>query len=98
MLQEREFELEVFLANHAQLITRFRQRLDDFQAPAARFYLGFSTDQAAKQDLPWIAVGDIAYQPDEVVAVRVRQVDATMGQNGHDRAFEELAASAEVFP
>jgi len=96
VLREREFELEIYLANHAQLTTRFRQRLDDFQAPAARFYLGFSSDQATKQDLPWIAVGDIAYQPDEVIAVRVRQLDDAIGQNGHDRAFQELAASAEA--
>jgi hypothetical protein len=67
----REFRIEVFFANGSQLQTEFTQRIEDGQRPASRFYLGYSSDHAHNQDLPWIAVGDIAYLPDEVVAVRI---------------------------
>jgi hypothetical protein len=67
----KEFQLEVVLHNGARLTTTFTQMLEDHQQPATRFYLGYSTDTALTQDLPWIAVGDIAYMPDEAVAVKI---------------------------
>ena len=67
----KEYQLEVFLSNGVRLHTRFSQLLGDGQRPATRFYLGYSSDQAMTQDLPWIVVGDIAYLPDEAVAVRI---------------------------
>ncbi len=67
----KEFHLEVILHNGARLQTNFRQLLEDNQQPSTRFYLGYSTDTTTVQDLPWIVVGDIAYMPDEAVAVRI---------------------------
>lgn len=67
----KEFRIEVFLANGSHLQTEFTQLIEEGQRPATRFYLGYSSDQAMNQDLPWIAVGDIAYLPDEVVAVKI---------------------------
>jgi hypothetical protein len=78
MGQLREFHIEVYLSNGVRLQTRFSQQLEDHQRPATRFYLGYSSDSAMTQDLPWIVVGDIAYMPDEVVAVKIvpaEQVD-----------------------
>ncbi len=71
MPQPREFQLEVILHNGTRLQTTFTQVLEDNQQPATRFYLGYSTDTAMTQDLPWISVGDIAYMPDEAVAVKI---------------------------
>lgn len=67
----KEFQLEVILHNGARLQTSFVQLLEEHQQPSTRFYLGYSTDTTMTQDLPWIAVGDIAYMPDEAVAVRI---------------------------
>ncbi|MDE3077436.1 MAG: hypothetical protein KGJ86_18615 [Chloroflexota bacterium] len=75
MKQTKRFNIDVYLANGSCLETTFFQALDEGQAPAARFYLGFSSDAVREQDLPWIAVGDIAYLPDEVVAVKVSAVE-----------------------
>ena len=71
MGETKDFHLEVYLSNGARLQTRFKQQLEDGQRPATRFYLGYSSDSAVTQDLPWIVVGDIAYLPDEAVAVRL---------------------------
>ncbi|HLG70570.1 MAG TPA: hypothetical protein VK009_09135 [Chloroflexota bacterium] len=70
----KEFHLEVYLSNGVRLETRFRQELDDNQWPSTRFYLGYSDEAALIQDLPWIVVGDIAYMPDQAVAVRITPV------------------------
>lgn len=75
MIDLREFQLEVYLSNGARLQTRFRQRLEENQQPSTRFYLGYSTDSSGTQDLPWISVGDIAYMPDEVVAVKILPIE-----------------------
>lgn len=71
MAELRNFRLEVFLANGTRLETTFAQRLEPHQSPAARFYLGYSSDSTIQRDLPWITVGEIAYRPEEVVAVKV---------------------------
>ncbi len=71
MAELKEFKLQVFLDNGTQLQTEFSQMLEDGQTPATRFYLGYSSDSAAHRDLPWITVGDIAYLPEEVVAVKL---------------------------
>lgn len=71
MAQLKEFQLEVVLHNGTRLQTSFSQLLEEQQQPSTRFYLGYSSDAATTQDLPWIAVGDIAYLPDEAVAVRI---------------------------
>lgn len=68
----REFQLEVFLHNGTRLQTIFSQLLEGNQQPSTRFYLGYSSDSAMTQDLPWISVGDIAYMPDEAVAVKIQ--------------------------
>jgi hypothetical protein len=67
----REFQLELYLANGHHLQTRFKQELEPHQKPSTRFYLGYSSDAVTTQDLPWITVGDLAYLPDEVVAVKI---------------------------
>lgn len=82
MAQLREFRLEVFLENGTHLETNFTQMLEPDQAPAARFYLGYSSDRATQRDLPWITVGDIAYLPEEVVAVKVAPADARAREHG----------------
>lgn len=86
MEELKEFRLEVYLSNGVQLSTEFRQWLTDGQLPATRFYLGYSTDSAATQDLPWIAVGDIAYLPDEVVAVKIIPADSAASDQSRLRA------------
>jgi hypothetical protein len=79
----KEYQLEVFLSNGVRLHTRFSQQLEDGQRPATRFYLGYSSDAAMTQDLPWIMVGDIAYLPDEAVAVRI--VPAAQADREHSQ-------------
>jgi hypothetical protein len=79
----KDYQLEVYLNNGVRLQTRFSQNLEEGQRPAARFYLGYSSDAAMTQDLPWIAVGEIAYMPDEAVAVRIipaNEADQQLGQ------------------
>jgi hypothetical protein len=78
--------LEVYLSNGARLQTRFKQQLEDNQRPATRFYLGYSSDAAVTQDLPWIVVGDIAYMPDEAVAVRLIPAAEADREHGQLRA------------
>jgi len=82
----KEFQLEVYLTNGVRLQTRFSQDLEDGQRPATRFYLGYSSDTTTTQDLPWIAVGDIAYMPDEAVAIRIVPAGETEQQLGQLRA------------
>jgi len=82
----KEFHLELVLANGARLQTRFKQQMDEHQRPATRFYLGYSSDAALTQDLPWIMVGDIAYIPDEVVAVKITPADQATEENSRLRA------------
>ncbi|HLG72626.1 MAG TPA: hypothetical protein VK009_19585 [Chloroflexota bacterium] len=83
----KEYVLELYLSNGARLQTRFRQTMEANQRPSTRFYLGYSSDAATTQDLPWITVGDIAYMPDEVVAVKIVDADqATAELPSHLRA------------
>jgi hypothetical protein len=71
MPETKKFRLEVLMNNGSRMETTFEQTLPDGSMPAARFYLGYSNDNAPKQDLPWIAVGDIAYSPEEAIGVKI---------------------------
>jgi hypothetical protein len=82
----KEFHLELLMANGARLQTRFTQQIEDHQRPATRFYLGYSSDAALTQDLPWIMVGDIAYIPDEVVAVKITPAEQASEDSSRLRA------------
>ena len=87
MGQLKEFQIEVYLNNGTRLQTRFSQEVEDNQRPATRFYLGYSSDAAMTQDLPWIVVGDIAYLPDEAVAVKITPAEqSTADELAHLRA------------
>ncbi|GEM_PF-2218578 len=90
MAETRAFQLEVFLHNGVRLQTTFNQLLEEGQLPSTRFYLGYSNDSATVQDLPWIAVGDIAYMPDEAVAVRLVPLERAQ-QELPLRALEKLS-------
>ena len=96
--RSKAFHLEVILDNGTRLETRFTQVLEEGQLPAARFYLGYSSDTTLQQDLPWIAVGEIAYLPDEVVAVKITPADEG-ASDGEDeivklRSVKQRAASS----